>query len=157
RKNSIQPELGDVPRIGGNLTALDALDEIGEHRIGAAWQTELLALAHDEAVEKLDLSAAAFLHVLTHRGPLLACRARALPDALLGAGALRGLVAPAGPRDGLGRQMVDVLELIAERLADADGLAADPRREMPDRIACQYRAAGKARAGRDAVGHGVGD
>jgi len=38
---SIQPQLRDVLRIGLELALLDALDEVGEDRIGAAGKPEL--------------------------------------------------------------------------------------------------------------------
>jgi hypothetical protein len=62
----VQPQLGDVPRILLQLAALDLLDDVGEDRIGAAGHTELLALAHDVAVDELDLGAPALVHVLPH-------------------------------------------------------------------------------------------
>src|SRR6516225_1516525 len=63
---SIEPQLRDVSRISLELALLDALDEVCEHRVGAAGQAELFAFAHHEAVQELDLGAAAFFHVLTH-------------------------------------------------------------------------------------------
>ena len=36
KARSVQPQLGDVLRIGLELAALDALDDVGQHRIGAA-------------------------------------------------------------------------------------------------------------------------
>src|SRR5580658_9584015 len=67
----VQPQLGDVPRILLELTALHLLDDVGQDRIGAAGHAELLALAHDIAVDELDLGAPTLLHVLAHRRPLL--------------------------------------------------------------------------------------
>src|SRR5581483_9432672 len=51
----------------------------------------------------------------------------------------------------------DLLELIAVRLADADSLAADARREAADRLVLDHLAARQAGAGRQAVLHRVGD
>jgi hypothetical protein len=40
-----------VPRIGLQLTPFNALDEISQYSIGTTRQTDLLGLAHDQAVE----------------------------------------------------------------------------------------------------------
>ena len=98
-----------------------------------------------EAVEEFDLGAPALVHVLAHRGALPGGGAAAILEALLVAGAHRRLVALAGARDRLGRQMQDLLELIAVRLADADRFAAEPGREAADRIVL---AASRRRRGR---------
>ena len=113
-------------RVGLQLALLHALDDIGQRGVGAAGHPELLALAHDIAVEELDLRAPALHHVLTHRRPLLARTARRVLQPL-GVGDLdrRGITL-AGLGYGLRRQMQDLLELIAQRLADADRLGAQP-------------------------------
>src|SRR5882757_4384421 len=67
---SVQPQLRNQPRVGFQLVTLHALDEVGQHGIGAARQTKLLALAHHKTVDEFDFGAAAFLHVLAHRGTL---------------------------------------------------------------------------------------
>src|SRR5580658_2106170 len=135
---SVQPQLSDIFWIRLELTFLDAFDEVGEHGIGAAGQAELVALAHNEAVEELDLGAPALLHVLPHRGPLPGGGAAGVLDALLVAGAHRRLVAFAGARDRFRRNVQNFLELVAERLADADRFRADPRREAADRFALDH-------------------
>src|SRR5262249_28581942 len=66
-------------------------------------------------------------------------------------------IALAGPRDRLWRQMHDLLELVAERLTDADRLAAEPRREMADRIVADHVLADHAGARRQPVAHHIGD
>ena len=71
------------------LAALNPLDEIGQHSIGAAGQADLFALPHHEPVEEFDLGAPAFLHVLAHR--------RALPGGGL-AGILESLLVAAAHR-----------------------------------------------------------
>jgi hypothetical protein len=43
---SVQSKLSNVPRVGFQLPALDALDEVGQHGIGAAGQADFLALPH---------------------------------------------------------------------------------------------------------------
>src|SRR5581483_2760446 len=153
----VQPQFGDVPRILLQLAALDLLDDVGQDRVGAAGHAELLALAYDMAVDELDLGAPALRHVLAHRGTLLGRRLLAVGKALRVISFDRRLVALAGARDRLGRQMQDVLELIAVRLPNPDRLAADTRREAADRLALEHLAAGQAGAGREPVLHGIGD
>ena len=51
----VQPELGDVLRIGLQFAALDLGDEIGQHGVGAAGDADLLAVGHHEAVHEIDL------------------------------------------------------------------------------------------------------
>src|SRR5262245_24165434 len=155
--SSVEPQLGNVARIGLDLIALDALDDIGERRIGPARKADLLAFAHDEAVEELDLRAPALLHVLAHRGALLGCRAPAIVEALLVAGAHRLLIALARARDRFRRQVQDLLQLVTVRLPNPDRLAAEPGREPADRLVFQHLAAGQAGAGGKTVAHGVGD
>src|ERR1700732_825419 len=98
QEGSVQPQLGDVPRIGLELVAFDALDDVRQHGIGGAREADLLALAHHEAVEEFDLGAPAFLHVLAHRGTLPGRGALAVLKALLVADAHRRLVTFAGAR-----------------------------------------------------------
>src|ERR1700761_5499940 len=145
----VQPEFGDVPRILLQLTALDLLDDVGQNRIGAAGYAELLALAHDMAVDELDLGAPSLLHVLAHRGALAGRRLLAVGETLRVIGFCRRLVAFARARDGLRLQMQDVLELITMRLADPDRFATDSRREAADRLALEHLAAGETGAGRE--------
>src|SRR5262245_44588249 len=146
-----------MPRIGSQLALLDALDDVGEHGVGAGGDAHLLALAHHVAVEVLDLGAAALLHVLAHRRALLGRHLAAVLDALLVAGPHRRLVALAGPGDGIRGQMHDLLQLVAVRLADADRLAAEPGREAADGAVLQHLGAGQPRAGGKPVAHDVGD
>src|SRR5262245_33210239 len=98
-----------MARIGRNLATLYALDDIGEHRVGAARHSDLLALPHHETVEKLNLCAPAFLHVLAHGRTLLGGSALAVLEALLVAGTHRCIVSLARARDGLRRQMQNLL------------------------------------------------
>src|ERR1700741_1597929 len=128
--------------------SLHALDEVGQHRIGAACDAHFLAFAYHEPVHELDLGPPALLHVLAHGGTLLAGDALAVLEALLVAIPHRRLVALARARDRLGREMQDLLQLIAMRLSHADGLAAEPRGEAADRLALEHLSAGKTRAGR---------
>src|SRR5580700_7520391 len=126
--SSVQPQLGNVLWIGLQFAFLDALDNIDQHRIGAAGKSYLLSLTHDEAVQKFDLGAAAFLHVLAHRRTLSGGGVGGILEALRVARLLRHRIAFAGACDGFRRQMQDVLELIAMGLADADRLGAEAGR-----------------------------
>src|SRR3984893_14177549 len=139
------------------LTALDALDDIRQCGIGAAREADFLALPHHKAVEEFDLRAPALLHVLAHGGTLLGGGALAVHEALLVAGAHRRLVALARARNRLGRQMQNLLQLIAVRLSDADRFAPEPRGEAADRLALQHLAARQTGAGGEPVAHDVGD
>ena len=69
----------------------------------------------------------------------------------------RRRVALAGAGDRLRIHVADLVEGVAERLADPDRLAAEPVREMPDRVVLDHVAADHAGAGRQAVAHDVGD
>src|SRR5436305_1039798 len=51
--------------------------------------------------------------------------------------------------------MVDLLELVAERLADADRLAADTRLEAANRVDLGHLGPGQTGAGGNAVGHRI--
>src|SRR5271156_6613060 len=152
---SIQPQLRNILRIGFQLTLLHALDEIGEHRVGAARHADFLALAHDQPVQEFDLGAAALLHVLAHRRALAGRGASGILDALFVAGVHRRLIAFAGARDGFGWNVQNFLELIAERLSGADRFGADARRETTDRLALEHVAAAQAGAGGKPVLHGI--
>src|SRR5712675_2905677 len=154
---SVQPQLSDVPRIRAQLITFHALDDVCQHGIGVAREADLLALAHHEAVEEFDFRASALLHVLAHGRTLLRGGVLAVFEALLVAGANRRLVALARTRNRLGRQMQNLLQLIAVRLPDADRFAPEPSGEAADRLALQHLSAGQARAGGESVAHGVGD
>src|ERR1035437_8480153 len=153
---SVQPQLSDVPRIWAQLIAFHALDDVRQHGIGAAREADLLALAHHEAVEKFDLRAPAFLHILAHGGTLLGGGVLAVLEALLIAGAHRRLVALSRTRYRLWRQVQNFLQLITMRLSDADRFAPEPSGEAADRLALQHQSAGQTRAGGEPVAHGVG-
>jgi hypothetical protein len=68
---SVEPQLGDVARVLLELAALDALDDVDEALVGAGLDADLLAFAHDKAVQIFDLGAPAFGHILTNRRPLI--------------------------------------------------------------------------------------
>src|SRR5205085_1723687 len=155
-KNLVQPEFGDVAGILLELAALDLFDEVDEPLIGARREPDLLAFAHDKAVEEFDLGAAALCHVLAHRRALLGRAARLRADMLLVA-RQRVAVAFAGAGDDVRRQMADLFELVAERLADADRLAAEACLETADPLVLRHRRARQPGASRDAVRHRVRD
>src|SRR5271155_317791 len=154
---SVQPQIDDVLGVGLELAALDPLDDIDQRGIGARRQPDLLALADDETVEELDLGAPALDHVLAHRRALAARALLRIGEPARIDLLQRRLVALAGARDHLGRQMEDLLERVAVRLADADRLAAKAGREPPQRVVVDHLAARQAGAGRHAVLHRVGD
>src|SRR6476661_36764 len=102
RVSSVQSELSDVSWIGPEFTSLDALDDVGQYRVGLARQTNLLALSHDQSIEKFDFRAPTLLHILSHRRPLFGGGALALSEALLIAGAHRRFIAFSRARNHLG-------------------------------------------------------
>jgi hypothetical protein len=94
----------------------------------ARLNADLFAFAHDKAVQKFDLGAPALGHVLAHRRPLIG---RAAPDPRqppLIVSLERFEIALSGAGDRLRREMVDLFELVAAGLTDADRLAAEPLR-----------------------------
>src|SRR5262249_32258241 len=66
-------------------------------------------------------------------------------------------IAFAGARNQLGVEVMNLLELIAERLADPDRLAAEPGCEMPQAVVEQDVAGDEGGRSPDAVPHGVDD
>src|SRR5439155_11823007 len=87
---------------------------------------DLGALARDEAVHLLDLGAASLDHVLRHRGALdVGARVRAgLGNQHASDRRERLGIASGGPRELLGLDAADLLELEAERRADPRTFAA---------------------------------
>src|SRR5262245_56153591 len=74
---TVEPQLGNMARVLFGFAALDLLDDVDEALVGAGRDADLLAFAHDKAVQELDLGAPAFGHVLAHRRLLIG---RAAPD-----------------------------------------------------------------------------
>ena len=66
-------------------------------------------------------------------------------------------VALTGLGDRLRVHVADLVEGVAKRLPDADRLAAEPGREMPDRVVLHHVLGDHAGAGREPVAHYVGD
>src|SRR4029077_2919977 len=115
-------------------------------------------LTHHKSIEKLDLGAAALDHVLAHRRTVLAAtRAAGLAEPVVVDFSLGRRIAFAGTGQGLRIHVADFIEGVAERLPDADRLAAQPVREMTDRVILDHVAADHAGAGRKSVAHNVGD
>src|SRR5947208_10637089 len=131
---SVQTEVGDVLRVRLQFALCDAENDVGQDRIGRRRNPDLLALSDDIAVEERDLGATALHHVLAGRRTVLATTAIRHGQAMLVDFLLRHRVALAGARQHLRVQMADLVKGIAERLADPDRLAAEPVREMPQRI-----------------------
>src|SRR5580658_1968904 len=144
RIGSVQSQIDDVLGIRLELAALDPLDDIDQRRVGARRQPDLLALADHEAVEELDLGAPPLDHVLTHRRALAARALLRVGEPALLDLLHRRRVALAGARDHVRRQMEDLLELVAVRLADADRLAAEAGREAAQRVVLDHLAARQA-------------
>src|SRR5437763_10608719 len=72
---SVQPQIGDVLRVGLQFADFHPPDDVGQDRVGRSRDADLLALPDDEAVEERDLRAAALDHVLTGRRAMLAAAA----------------------------------------------------------------------------------
>src|SRR5262245_40407260 len=109
------------------------------------------------AVDELDLGAAPLEHVLAHGGTLqlaaTATRRFLYED---GIDLLeRGRIAVTRPSQRRGIKLADLLELVAQRLADPHRLAADLDGEMPDVLVLIDFAAGKASSRCHAIAHGV--
>src|ERR1044071_9782872 len=157
RPTSVETEVGDVLRIRLQLTLFDPKDDVGQDRVGRRRDTDLLALSDDIAVEERDLGTAALDHVLPGRGAMLAAAAIGHREAMLVDLLLRRRIALAGARQGLGVHVAHLVEGIAERLADAARLTAEPVREMPERIVLDDLAADQPGARGKAVPHHIGD
>src|SRR5438552_9341390 len=118
---------------------------------------DLGAFARDQAVHLLDLGAASLDHVLRHRGALdVGARVGAgLRDQhALDRGERFG-IALAGSRELLRLYAADLLELEAERLADAHAFAGELDLEAADRRVVRARRGGESGGGGDAVAHAV--
>src|SRR5437764_15396761 len=130
---SVQTEVGDVFRVGLQFALLDPQHDVGQDRVGRRRNPDLLALSDDIAVEERNLGATALDHVLAGRWTVLATTAIRHGQAMLVDFLLRRRITFAGPRQRFGVHVADLVKGIAERLADTDGLASEPVREMPQR------------------------
>src|SRR5258707_4819995 len=144
-------------RVGLQFAAFDAGDDVGQDCVGRGRDADVLALAYDKTVEELNLGAPALEHVLAGRWAMLAAAGTiGLGQTMLVDFPRRRRVALAGAGDRLRVHVADLVEGVAERLADADRLAAEPGREMADRVVLDHLAADHARARRQPLGHDVG-
>src|SRR5215469_12958079 len=138
------------------LPVLHSLDDVGQRGVPRRGHAYLLALIDDKPVEELDLRATTFDHVLAHRRPMPAAAGFArFGEAVVIILGLRAHIALASARNQLGGKVANLLELIAERLADPDRLAANSSTEMAQSIVEQNFATEEAGASREAVCHGV--
>src|SRR5258708_16519214 len=138
------------------LLALDALYDRGDLGVAGGGKADLRALVDDMAVGELDLGAASLEHVLAHGGTLqlaapAAGRFRDEDGIDLRA---RGGIAVTRQNQLSGIELADLLELIAQGLADPHRLTADPDDEMADVRVPVDLAAGQAGGRRHAVAHG---
>ena len=122
-------------RTGLQLAFLDPLHDVGQGGVRRCIDSDFLGLSDDEPVQELDLGAAALDHVLPHRRAMRAAAGlvgflEAMGVVFLGC----RCVAFTGARDDLGVDMVDLLQLIAERLTDPDRFAAEPCTEAAEYI-----------------------
>src|SRR5215470_16739506 len=132
-----EPNLLDIVQVlglRGDLAEFDLFDRRDELDVGWSGDADLRAFGGDDAVDIVDLGAAALEHVLPHRRPReLAAGVRLQRGQDLRFDLVeRGSVALGGARERLGVVHADVLELIAERLADAHPLAGETNAEAPD-------------------------
>src|SRR5438105_1762319 len=142
---------------GRGLAELDLLDRRDQLLVGRYRQADGAASLDDDAVDEVDLGAPPLLHVLAHRRALvLAALLRVAQRQHQGFDLVeRGAVALRGARQFLGILAGDVLELVAERLADPDPLAAEPDDQPADPLVLADVVAREAARRRDAVMHAV--
>src|SRR6266851_7528272 len=93
---SIQAQIGDVLRVGLQFADFHPPDDVGQDCVGRGRDADLLALAHDKAVEERDLGAAALEHVLAGRRAVFAAAALRAGQAVIVDLLLRGSIALAG-------------------------------------------------------------
>src|SRR5438132_4978832 len=118
------------------LAEFDLLDRRDQLLVGRYRQADRAAALDDDAVDEIDLGAPSLLHVLSHRralvfAPLLrvAQRQHQRFDLVEGSS-----VALRGARQLVGVLAGDILESVAERLADPHALAAEPDNDPPDTL-----------------------
>src|SRR3954454_6821449 len=139
------------------LAALDLRYQLGELGVARCRHAGFGAFARDEAVHLLDLGAPSLEDVLRHRRELdIGARVFArLRDqrALYGVEPLA--IASGGARQLLGLEAADLLELIAERLADAHAFAGERDLESPDALVSEAGKRLDPGRPRHAVAHAV--
>src|SRR6266436_8697485 len=147
----------EVFRLGRDLAVLDPLDGVDQFDVARRGHADLAPLLGNDAVDEVNLGAAAFVHVLAHRGArqiAAGVRVQRGEDRRLDL-VERPRVAFRGARQGFRLVRPDVLELIAERLPDAHALAGEPDAEPADLLVAVHLVAGHAGGGGDPVGHAV--
>src|SRR3954469_2589111 len=139
------------------LAALDLRYQLGELGVARCRHAGLGAFARDEAVHLLDLGAPSLEDVLRHRRALdIGARVFArLRDQRALYGVERLPIAFGGARQLLGLQAADLLELVAERLADPHAFAGERDLEAPDALVAEARGRGETGRGGYAVAHAV--
>src|SRR5256885_13488083 len=113
---------------GRSLTELDLFDCRDQLLVGRYRPADRAAALDDDAVDEVDLGAPALLHVLAHRRALvLAALLRVAQGQHQGFDLIeRSAVALRCTRQLFRILAGDVLELVAERLADPHALATEP-------------------------------
>src|ERR1044071_2505965 len=139
------------------LAQFDLLHRGNQLFVGRGRDAGLAPLLDDHAVDEVDLGAATLLHVLAHRGALMLAALLRVAQRQHQALDLveRGAVAFRGARQRVGILAGDVLELVAERLADPNPLAAQFDDDLADAVVLAHRVAGEAARSRDPVMHAV--
>ena len=110
-----------MARVLFEFAALDFLDDVDEVSRWRAPGYRLLALADHEPVQDFDFRAPSLYHVLISKTASRGSHDRQ-PALILGLECFEITLAGAGNR--FPRQMIDLFELVAARLADADRPAA---------------------------------
>src|SRR6202040_2730687 len=151
--------LDRVEMLGGGrrLAEFDLLDRRDQLLVRRYRQADRATPLDDDAVDEIDLGAPALLHVLAHRRALvlaallrIAQRQHQRLDLVEG-----GTVAFRGARQLFGVLAGNVLELVTERLAHPDTLAAELDDDTADALILPDVVAGQAARRRDAVMHPI--
>src|SRR5262245_4881819 len=156
-RNGLTSHLPKIVDRYRQLLALDALDEGRDLRVAGSGEANLRALVDDVAIDEFDLGASPLQHVLAHGGTLqfAASAARRFLDEY-GIHFLEGGGIAATRQNQLcGIELADLLELIAEGLADPHRLTADFDGEMADVLVLIDLAPCQAGGRRHAIPHGV--
>src|SRR5262249_17853459 len=116
---SVQAQCEDMALVRLELAPLHPLDDVRERGVRGCGPADQATLPDDEPVEEPDRGAPALDHVLAHRWPVRAAAGfLRLGEAVLVELGFGARIAFARARDQLGIEVMNLLELIAERLAD---------------------------------------
>src|SRR5262249_2051038 len=130
----------------------------GQNLVGRGGNPDLLALLDAKAIEELDLGTTALEHVLASRRAMFTtARPVGFGQTVLVNFLGCGRVTLARTGDRLRVHVADFVKGVAERLADTDGLAAEPGRKMTNRVVLDHVAGDQPGAGRQPVAHDVGN